>query len=413
MVALTVSTRNERGFQQLMTRYGPIIVSFLCGWLFGRHHERNPATTNVRTVTAPRASPTAKLPSFVKHLADVKLRNTAHVNPDDGRPITKHQLLDPFVVPNVAGISVATIQEGQEVTLHSHMTMHEFFFVLEGSAIFTIEDEYGTQQHKHDVRPGSFAYFAPPDRHGIQVAADSPDGDLKVLGWRHPIATFLVHYGVVAGTMIMIHDAMTTNSRDRIDDRQCQTSSEALKQRQQSVAMFFFNYFWLYFLWRLVLQWKKNAAVVFAEFYRQTFLCSVTIIMAALGFYTERPLLAEAFCLAVGIDQLLWYVDFLAYISWGTFPIGVTKYLFWPGTTWASRITSSHHFWTIPLVMWATGGWHIEALPISMVAVTVNVILSWYMTPISICLKDEKDENIYLNLNMAHEDLTARQKQEK
>lgn len=83
--------------------------------------------------------------------------------------------------------------------------------------------------------------------------------------------------------------------------------------------------------------------------------------------------------------------------------MGVTKYLFWPGTTWASRFTSTHHFWTIPLVVWTTGGiLHLAALPLSVVAVAVNVALSRYMTPLSIQFKDKK-EVLYLNLNMAHE----------
>ena len=87
----------------------------------------------------------------------------------------------------------------------------------------------------------------------------------------------------------------------------------------------------------------------------------------------------------------------------GTFPIGVSNYLFWPGTTWASRVTSTHHFWTIPLVMWATGGFHLLALPLSMFVVTVNVLLSRWMTPISIKFKGKGETDLYLNLNMAHE----------
>jgi predicted membrane protein len=97
----------------------------------------------------------------------------------------------------------------------------------------------------------------------------------------------------------------------------------------------------------------------------------------------------------------------------GTFPIGVTKYLFWPGTTWASRITSTHHFWTIPYVMWATNGFvDLAALWLSMVAVVINVSLSRYLTPMSIHFVDEKMEDatqqkkgdiVYLNINMAHE----------
>jgi hypothetical protein len=62
--------------------------------------------------------------------------------------------------------------------------------------------------------------------------------------------------------------------------------------------------------------------------------------------------------------------------------------------------------------MWATNGFnHLNALPLSMVAVVINVALSRYMTPISIHFVDEKSDDakqekvvvIYLNLNMAHD----------
>lgn len=147
------------------------------------------------------------------------------------------------------------------------------------------------------------------------------EGDVsdKYCGWKHPVATFLVHYGVVALTMTMVHDAVgvnTTGILAKDDVSKCQVAPELLQQRQLSVAIFLACYYCLFFSWRLVLQWKKDAFLVFAEFYRQTFLCSVTIFHAALGFYTGRPLIAEALCIAVGIDQLLWYVDLGAYILW-------------------------------------------------------------------------------------------------
>lgn len=89
----------------------------------------------------------------------------------------------------------------------------------------------------------------------------------------------------------------------------------------------------------------------------------------------------------------------------GKFPIGVTKYLFWPGTSFASRITSTHHLWTIPLVLWASGGMHFLSLPLSAFVVVSNVLLSRFMTPRSIILKNnhDKNEEKYLNINMAHE----------
>ena len=126
----------------------------------------------------------------------------------------------------------------------------------------------------------------------------------KHRGWRHPVATFVVHYSVVAITTVGIHDILMRLAVPKDDDVggdfQCSASSSNLVERQHRVASFLAGYFGLYFTWRLALQWK------YPEFYRQTFLCSGTIFNASLSFYIGRPLIAEAFCTAVGIDQLLW-----------------------------------------------------------------------------------------------------------
>ena len=53
--------------------------------------------------------------------------------------------------------------------------------------------------------------------------------------------------------------------------------------------------------------------------------------------------------------------------------------------------------------MWATGGFHLLALPLSMFVVTINVLLSRWMTPISIQFQGKGEKELYLNLNMAHE----------
>ncbi len=93
------------------------------------------------------------------------------------------------------------------------------------------------------------------------------------------------------------------------------------------------------------------------------------------------------------------------------FPIGVSEYLFWPGTTWASRLTSTHHLWTIPLVLYASGsGLHPLSFPLSVLLVLVNVLLSRLLTPHSIASTDDADDETkkkhpphYLNLNLAYE----------
>jgi hypothetical protein len=44
------------------------------------------------------------------------------------------------------------------------------------------------------------------------------------------------------------------------------------------------------------------------------------------------------------------YVDVLGFLlTLGRkFPLGVAKYVTWPETSWARRLTSTHHLWFIP-----------------------------------------------------------------
>ena len=114
------------------------------------------------------------LSGSIHRLEDTPFRHTAHRD-ENGRPVMKQQLIEAFIVPNVAGYSVASVLPGQRVDSHEHATMHEFFYVLEGSAIFTIDGKETT------ARPGTFFHLAPHEVHGIFVPPDSADGEMKML----------------------------------------------------------------------------------------------------------------------------------------------------------------------------------------------------------------------------------------
>lgn len=84
-----------------------------------------------KTETAPSSS---KGPSkgFVTNLDQIPPRNTVHVD-EKGRPVTKQQLLEPFVLPNLVGFSIATFLPGQTMMpVHEHVRLffwfHLFFF---------------------------------------------------------------------------------------------------------------------------------------------------------------------------------------------------------------------------------------------------------------------------------------------
>ena len=57
----------------------------------------------------------------------------------------------------------------------------------------------------------------------------------------------------------------------------------------------------------------KLKYVVFYEF---QFMCNVTLLVSPLALLSDRLLIPISFCVVVGIDQLLWYVDLFGYFIW-------------------------------------------------------------------------------------------------
>jgi hypothetical protein len=144
----------------------------------------------------------------------------------------------------------------------------------------------------------------------------------KHAGFLHPLATFVVHYACVAVGTILAHDVLVEAYKNyyyaeaSVDDECSLVPSPTYRQ---NVANFLTIYYVCFLSWRLAIHRNNKSSSpfdIYCEFYRQTFLCSVTLFNAAIGLYTDRPIIATAFCVAVGIDQLLWYVDLTFYFLW-------------------------------------------------------------------------------------------------
>ena len=196
--------------------------------------------------------------------------------------------------------------------------------------------------------------------------------------WTHSIVVCIIHYALVLILTCTAHDWMVAKYYQHSD-----------KNEHHRCVLYHANdpkvpaFLWLYSLWLLVWrllhhQPRRLANCVWYEF---TWLCNVTLIASAIALQTHRPILAAAYCVTVGIDQLIWYVDIVTYLLLGKFPVGVCKYLFWPETTFWTRVTCTHHLWTIPLLLTATRGVHILALPLSFTAMTINVVSSRLLIP--------------------------------
>jgi quercetin dioxygenase-like cupin family protein len=131
------------------------MVTFLFGMLCGRCIPGQSTHYKLRITSG-----------SIHRLADTAVRNTSHTDANN-QPITKQQLIEPFDVPNLAGFSVATLLPGQRVYSHDHRSMHEFFFILEGKVLFTINGKETL------VEKGTMVHVTPYELHQLDAPFDS------------------------------------------------------------------------------------------------------------------------------------------------------------------------------------------------------------------------------------------------
>jgi quercetin dioxygenase-like cupin family protein len=91
----------------------------------------------------------------------VKLSDCPVVPSRHGNP--KQVLAGPGVLPNVTQVAVAVFEGLMETELHSHPTMYESYFVLEGEAVYTVGEE------RYAVAPGDFFVVPPGTIHNQRV----------------------------------------------------------------------------------------------------------------------------------------------------------------------------------------------------------------------------------------------------
>mmetsp|Transcript_9793 Transcript_9793/g.15042 ORF Transcript_9793/g.15042 Transcript_9793/m.15042 type:complete len:319 (+) Transcript_9793:92-1048(+) len=241
--------------------------------------------------------------------------------------------------------------------------------------------------------------------------------------WTHPCVVFILHYSIVFVVITWFHDtiilpwALSSSSSQELSSSTTECIAESHQyEQQQTIAMYMILYGIVQFSTRLLTQ---NDHYRHCVLYEYTWMCNSTIMIGSLSLYLGRPLIASAHCISIGIDQILWYVDLLGWTISGfrNFPVGVMKYLTWPETPNIAKVTSTHHLWTIPVLLYATRGLHPLAFPLAMVITTVNVCLSRWMTPPAVKIeKGRTQETIvahtsklqppavkYLNVNLSHE----------
>ena len=161
------SKRRKGSFFSLMKGQCPILISFFCGFICAITLINYDLISTRKAFALPIEKDRYAEIGSVKHLDTIPFRPTSHRDVSTGKFIMKQSFLEPFRVPNFAGFSVATFEPGQMMMpAHSHSSMHEFFFVVEGKGMIVIDGS------EHEMRPNSFIHLAPGEKHGIYL----PDG---------------------------------------------------------------------------------------------------------------------------------------------------------------------------------------------------------------------------------------------
>jgi mannose-6-phosphate isomerase-like protein (cupin superfamily) len=95
---------------------------------------------------------------MVMNVADCPTEATRHGNP-------KQVLLRNGALPGVTQVAVATFPECVETELHSHPSMYEVYFVLDGRATYRIG------AGEFEVGPGDFFFVPPGVTHNQRVTS--------------------------------------------------------------------------------------------------------------------------------------------------------------------------------------------------------------------------------------------------
>lgn len=191
---------------------------------------------------------------------------------------------------------------------------------------------------------------------------NSPKRGVHVGHATRPLAVCLIYYALLIPLSISVHDSLENSlwstNRGPAGGATLETSSSGASDFYLPTSLALYAG-WL-IAWRL---WHLRKAYVLYEY---CWLCNFTIVVSSLAMITGRPWLALSYCSVVGVDQFLWYVDLIYYLAVSAlsnirkqegcpkrrFLFGVCQYVFDDQTSWKTRITCTHHLWTIPAVIW-------------------------------------------------------------
>jgi len=130
------------------------------------------------------------------------------------------------------------------------------------------------------------------------ISQEDPSAQ-KHQGWVHPFTVMMIHYAIASIVAFGVHDLLVTA------DAYAMTDDKNILAREMVALGVAVYAVWL-LLWRLYHATKDLRPGILYEY---TWLCNVTLLFGAVAMVVDRPIVATAHCVAVGIDQLMWYVD--------------------------------------------------------------------------------------------------------
>lgn len=97
----------------------------------------------------------------VKHLSEIPIQLTSH-----GCGVKRVLVSNEETVSAITQIAETFLHKGDTATIHSHETMEEFFYVLEG------EVDIATDSSKAICKQGDFITISPKEQHSLKAMTD-------------------------------------------------------------------------------------------------------------------------------------------------------------------------------------------------------------------------------------------------
>ena len=88
--------------------------------------------------------------------------------------------------------------------------------------------------------------------------------------------------------------------------------------------------------------------------YQFIWACNQCLLIGGFAMITRNSNLLRTTVIVISLDQILWFIDIGGYLIFRKFYVGVAKYIIWEETSKMRLLTTFHHIFYIPLVLWLT-----------------------------------------------------------